>query len=261
MEVIKLGGVESEDAAFVAELARALRGRDLKRSPCVIVHGGGRRATRLSDALGLPSLFYEGLRVSTPEVVDVVDMVLGAVGGRVVRGLARGGVPAQGVRGGDGLLLAKLHPRADVLQRVGEVIDIDTRVLLDVLQAGRLPVVTPLALDAHGELLNVNADAAAVSIALAMGAEKLVFLSGVPGVLRGEELVEYLTRDLSADLLAEGTLRDGMVPKVAAALQARAGGVAEVRIQGFRASGQGAAPASPTGERPVSPFTQGTLFA
>lgn len=234
MEVIKLGGSESENAAFVAALARELRGRDLLRDPCVLVHGGGRQITKLLASLGLSSSFFEGLRVSPPEVVQVVDMVLGAVGGGVVRCLSRGGVPAVGLRGGDGLLFAKWHPRADVLVRVGEVVDVDTALLRDVLASGRLPVVSPLAVDAHGELLNVNADMAALAVALALGAQKLVFLSSVPGVLRGQELVSHLSRELGEELRAEGHLHDGMVPKVEAALRARAGGVTHVCIRGLR---------------------------
>ena len=261
MEVIKLGGVESEDAAFLAGLSREIRGRDLVRNPCVVVHGGGRRATHLSGALGLPTCFFEGLRVSSPEVVDVVDMVLCAVGGRVVRALVRGGVPALGLRGGDGLLLAKPHPRADVLERVGEVIDVDTVILRDVLATGRVPVVTPLALDAHGNLLNVNADTAAVAIALALGADKLVFLSGVPGVLSDNRLVESLTRAKSESLRAEGVLRDCMVPKVEAALRAHAGGVAEVRIKGLREQASEPGFLDSPSVAAASLFTEGTLIA
>jgi acetylglutamate kinase len=141
------------------------------------------------------------------------------------------------------------------------VIDVDTAILRDVLATGRLPVVTPLALDAHGNLLNVNADTAAVAIALALAADKLVFLSGVPGVLNDNRLVETLTRAKSEALRADGVLCDGMVPKVEAALRAHAGGVAEVRIKGLREQTSESGLFNSSGATAAPLFTEGTLIA
>jgi acetylglutamate kinase len=234
LEVIKIGGVESEDESFLAALAQELRERDLGANPCVLVHGGGRRVSSLCESQGLPVRFVSGLRVTPPAVVDLVDMVLGAVGSRVARFLVREGVQAVSLRGADGLLRASLHARAEELGRVGEpaVGGVDVALLRTLVSVGRIPVVSPVAVDNQGQLLNVNADHAAVVVALALGSTCLSFVSGVPGVLSDGRLLPILTRADAEALVKNGVIRDGMIPKVESALRARAGGVAQVRIRG-----------------------------
>jgi len=233
MDVIKLGGVESEDAPFLASLGLELASRDLEAKPCVIVHGGGKRISALCESLGLPVTFREGLRVSPPEVAQVVDMVLGSVGSGVVRALERRGVRAVSLRGSDGILRGRPHAQAPALGRVGEVVGVDVELLRAVLATGRIPVLSPLAVGEDGDVLNVNADHAAVAIALALAAEGLAFVSGIPGVLDARALpLEVLARAAGEALIAGGVIHGGMIPKVESAFRARAGGVADVRIRG-----------------------------
>jgi acetylglutamate kinase len=233
VEVIKLGGVESEDSVFLRLLAHELATRDFKKNPCIIVHGGGKRITQLCEALGLPVSFSDGLRVTPPEVAQVVDMVLGTVGSSIVRTLLMSKVPCVSARGSDGLLRGSLHARASVLGRVGNAHWVDVELLQALLATGRIPVLSPVAVDDDGGLLNVNADHAAVAVALAMKATGLAFVSSVPGVLDGANFpLASLSQKTCDELIASSVIHGGMVPKVESALRARRGGIADVRIRG-----------------------------
>jgi len=208
----------------------------------VLVHGGGPLVTSWLDRLGVPTRFQDGQRVTDAAALEVATMVLrGAVSTGVVAGLARRGVPAVGLSGVDGGLLRARHTPA--LGLVGAVEDVDTSVLLPLLESGFVPVIAPLGLDAADALLNINADVAAAAVAAALGADAALFLTDVPGV-RGADgaVIGALDRAGVEALIADGVVAGGMIPKARSALAALAGvdggpGAARALILDGRAPG------------------------
>lgn len=206
----------------------------------VLVHGGGPEVSRVLERMGGSPEFVDGLRVTDEETMGVVVMVLaGRVNKRVVLGLQEAGVRAVGVSGVDGgLLRARSHPAADRLGRVGEVARVDPALVESLLERGFLPVVSPVGADGEGGEFNVNADSAASAVAAALGAEKLVLVTDVAGVLRegdggdGPERVPELTPQGARELVRKGVISSGMVPKVEACLSALEGGVRSAHVVG-----------------------------
>ncbi|MDO5081044.1 acetylglutamate kinase [Buchananella hordeovulneris] len=207
----------------------------------VVVHGGGPQISAMLSRLGLQAEFRGGLRVTTPEVMDVVRMVLT---GQVQRGLVsllnEHGSRAVGISGEDGGLLRARQRLAQVdgeqvdVGLVGDVVEVEPTAVLELLAAGRIPVVSSIAPEiGHATtVLNVNADTAAAALAVALGARKLVMLTDVEGLYAAwpdkTSLISEITDDELAALLP--TLEAGMVPKMEAALRAVRGGVAQAHI-------------------------------
>jgi acetylglutamate kinase len=237
LQVVKLGGSLLEDPAQRRRALDAIAARRRLAAPMVLVHGGGRKVDATLAAMGIAKRTHAGLRVTDGPTLEVVTGVLaGVVGKGLVSDLYARGVPAAGVSGVDGAtLVAGTHPPVDGVDLgfVGTITSSAPRLLREILAAGLLPVVAPLALGGDGGLLNVNADDAAAALAVGLGAERLVFLTDVEGLLdAGGRIVRRLGRDEAARLLGTGVVRDGMRPKLAACLQALAGGVGEVVIAG-----------------------------
>lgn len=230
--VIKLGGTtlaeEHATLAGVAELAGAHR--------MVLVHGGGKRLTDWLERLGLESRFEEGRRVTDDAALEVALAVLGGlVNGELVAELLRLGAPAVGLTGVDGGLL--VSERIADLGRVGRIVGARPSVLYALLAAEQLPVVASLALDEQGEIVNVNADEAAAGLAGALGA-RLVLLTDTDGVLDdGGRRIDRLDELTAEQLLSEGVIAGGMVPKVKAALAVLRSGGSGVVIADGRAKG------------------------
>lgn len=227
LTVVKVGGAVAgapqELAALVAAVA-ALPGAR------VVVHGGGAEITAWQERLGLPVVRKEGLRVTTPETMQVTAMVLsGWVNKRVVAALIGAGELAVGLSGEDGGLLRAERKDGGRLGEVGEVAGVDPRALRALLDAGMLPVVSPVSRGPAGAPLNVNADEAAIALAVGLGADRLLLVSDVPGVLVEGAPLQRITADGAADLLERGVVRGGMAVKVNQALEAARSGV-EVRI-------------------------------
>jgi acetylglutamate kinase len=200
----------------------------------VVVHGGGPQISSMLDKLGIESEFRGGLRVTTPEAMEVVRMVLtGHVGPELVGLLNQHGDLAVGLSGADGGLLTaeKTTPIVDGepvdVGLVGEVTGVQPQPVLDLLGAGRIPVISTVAPDASGQVLNVNADTAAAAIAAALGAEKLMVLTDVEGLYADWPSSNDVIGEISPEELAEliPTLSAGMIPKMTACLAAIAGGV------------------------------------
>lgn len=204
----------------------------------VVVHGGGPEVSRLLARLDLPARFEQGLRVTDGPTMQVAEMVLsGDVNKRLAARLAAAGAPAVGISGRDGgLLLVRPHPDAERLGFVGEADRVEPALLRTLLDAGYLPVVSPVGADASGRPYNVNADAAAAAVAVGLGAEKLILLTDVAGIFAGDpgapELVSELDAAETRRLVAEGTISRGMVPKVKACLAAVGAGVPSAHIVG-----------------------------
>lgn len=211
----------------------------------VVVHGGGPQINGMLDRLGIASEFKGGLRVTTPEAMDVVRMVLTGQVGRELVGLINSHGPyAVGLSGEDGGLLRAIRTGTVVdgeevdLGLVGEVVGVDPAAILDILEAGRIPVISTVAPEIDGagsgtgQVLNVNADTAAAALAEALGASKLVILTDVEGLYSNwpdrTSLISSLT---AADLRALlPSLESGMIPKMAACLKAVDGGVERAHI-------------------------------
>ncbi|MCJ1689181.1 acetylglutamate kinase [Rathayibacter sp. VKM Ac-2927] len=207
----------------------------------VVVHGGGPQISAMLDRLGIASEFRGGYRVTSPEAMDVVRMVLtGSISRDIVRRINEYGPLAAGISGEDaGLFVGRrrgvvLDGVEHDLGLVGDVISVDPAAVLAQLDAGRIPVVSSIAPDSDDptQSLNVNADAAAAALAVAVGAEKLVILTDVPGLYADwpdrDSLVSHIASDELAALLP--SLESGMIPKMTACLDAVRGGVPKAAI-------------------------------
>jgi acetylglutamate kinase len=240
MKILKIGGNELDQPEFLKELAEAV---DQIDDPVLIVHGGGRAIAGLQARLGIEAVKVDGLRITDAESLAVAQMVLsGQANKAIVTALLAAGLDALGLSGVDGGLLRcrkKVHPSVD-LGFVGEIVQVRVEVVHWLMAQGMTVVLSPISLGLDGQIYNVNADEAAAALALAFGAELLDFVSNVPGVLHGEMVIPSLTPLQTEQLIASGVIRDGMVPKVRAALHAIACGVPQARIvnlAGLRSSG------------------------
>jgi acetylglutamate kinase len=240
--VVKYGGhamVDPELTAAFAEDIVFLRYAGLRP---VVVHGGGPQINDMLGRLGITSEFKGGLRVTSPEAMDVVRMVLtGQVGRGLVGLINRHGPFAVGMSGEDAHLFGARRRGTVVdgedidLGLVGEVVEVRPEAVLDLLQAGRIPVVSTVAPDVDstdGQVLNVNADTAAAALAVALGAKKLVVLTDVEGLYADWPDRSSLVSRASAAEVEKllPTLEAGMVPKMEACLQAVRGGVPQAHV-------------------------------
>ncbi len=239
--VVKYGGNAMIDPdlrrAFAQDVA-FLRYAGLRP---VVVHGGGPQISSMLDRLGIASEFRGGLRVTTPEAMDVVRMVLvGQVGRELVGLLNDHGPLAVGMSGEDAHLFtaqrrAAVHEGEEIdVGLVGDVVTVRPEAVLDLIAAGRVPVVSSVAPDAEGQVHNVNADTAAAALAIALEAAKLVVLTDVSGLYRTwpprapNDVISRLNADELEELLP--TLASGMVPKMEACLRAVRGGVPRAHV-------------------------------
>lgn len=231
--VIKIGGRAQGDPALAATVAAAAR----LDPRLVVVHGGGDEVTQLQRLLGAEPVFRDGRRVTTEADLVVVRMVLsGTVNKRLVRELAAAGVVAAGVSGEDGGLLRCRRFGDGVLGAVGEPESVDPALLEALLAARFIPVVSPLGCLADLTGCNVNGDDAAAAIAAALGADELLLVADVPGVLDADgACLAALDLGECAALVASGGARGGMIAKLESARRAVEGGVARVRIGGLDA--------------------------
>ncbi|OLB51588.1 MAG: acetylglutamate kinase [Gemmatimonadetes bacterium 13_2_20CM_2_65_7] len=230
VRVVKIGGNQLDRPVWVAECARALKGA----GPVVVVHGGGQAVSAWSRRLGLPVEKREGLRVTTPEIAEIVEMVLGGPMNRLlVSALRDAGLDAIGLSGVDGgLLTAQPVQKGSELGEVGTIENVRASLLQSLLLAGLTPVIAPVApsLSAPVRPLNVNSDQAAAAIAAALGAQELLFVSDVPGVTVDSVTQPTLSATEVEPLIELGVASGGMAAKLRAAAQALSAGVRAVRI-------------------------------
>ncbi len=231
--VIKWGGsamsqVESGAFAVDAVLLKYIGLRP------VIVHGGGPQIGATLERMGKRSTFVDGLRVTDDETMEVVEMVLcGKVNREVVSLVQGGGGRAVGLTGNDGNMIRVTQRLEDdrELGRVGRVVQVDPDPIVAVTTAGFVPVIAPIGVDERGVTHNVNADEAAGAIAAALGAEKLILLTDVPGVKDAAgSLLPVLSVEEARKRIAEGSIRGGMIPKVECCVAALDAGVASAHI-------------------------------
>lgn len=230
MHVLKIGGNELSDPTFLGTLAQTVAASD---EPTVIVHGGGKAIADLQAKLGLETVKVDGLRVTDHDSMTVAEMVLSAKANKlIVKALMAAGVDAIGLSGVDGGILKckkKEHPTAD-LGFVGEVVQVRTDLIQQLMANGMTVVLSPISLGLDGYTYNINADEAASAVALAMNADLLSFLSNVPGVIANDEVIPKLTLPETELLIESGIINGGMVPKVRSALDAVNQGLKQARI-------------------------------
>lgn len=237
--VVKYGGNAMTDDALKEAFAQDMVFLRLAGLRPVVVHGGGPQITKMLGRLGMEGEFRGGLRVTSPEMMDVVRMVLvGQVGRELVGLINQHGPYAVGMSGEDARLFTAQRRTALVdgeqvdVGLVGDVVSVNADAVQDLIRAGRIPVVSTVAPDSEGVVHNVNADTAAGALAVALGAEKLVVLTDVEGLYTDwpdrASLVSRIDADRLEKLLPE--LDSGMVPKMEACLRAVRGGVPRAHV-------------------------------
>jgi len=245
--VLKAGGEIFADPAQTTALMEQVGLLHQVGIRVVLIHGGGPQSTRLATALGLDTTFVEGRRVTDGASLDVAMMVLnGQINTRVLAACRDLQIPAVGISGVDAGLI-RAHRRPPVEREgeepldygfVGDIDSVDADVLRKQLDNGLMPVVSPLSCDQSGTLLNINADTVAAAIAAELGAEKLILLTGAPGVLEDiddpQSLISYIDRKHLDRLRDDGRLADGMLPKAAAIDSALANGVSRVHVISYK---------------------------
>lgn len=250
--IVKLGGDVLSDAHNLDTVAGQLALLSSLSIRLVVVHGGGPQATAVARRLGQEPQMVAGRRVTDDGALEVAKMVYrGLLNTDLVSALRRHGVQAAGLSGVDGDLLTA-HRRLPIrvvddagesrvvdYGHVGDIDKVDPRLLTTLMDARFVPVVSSLAGDNDGNVYNVNADTVAESLAIALKAQKLIFLTGAPGVLRDRNdpstLVTFADPDDLAELMATGALAGGMKPKVEACIRAATGGVERTHIIDGRA--------------------------
>lgn len=235
--VMKLGGSILEDASLRAMALRTVADAWKSGEALILVHGGGKKIDASLAALGIPKRTHKGLRITDEATLEIVVATLaGLVNKTIVGELAAMGVTAAGISGADGgTLLADPHPKLDGIDlgRVGKVTSANATLLQAIAAKGFLPVIGSVALGRGGQLLNVNADAAASAIAVAAGARQLVYLTDVDGLLDDHgQLVPAITADSARMLVELSIVKGGMLPKLQSAVDAVSGGVPKVVIAG-----------------------------
>ncbi len=229
--VVKVGGHALDDLSPTSPIFTDLAEDVASLERVVIVHGGGPQIADLLSRVQLESRFHEGLRVTDDATMEVVSMALSHVNTLVVAGLVRAGHRAAGVNGVSGNLLSSVV-ESQSLGRLAGRIRVQADLLVSLLDAGWTPVVSPVTRGEDGGLLNCNADAAAGALARALNADALVLLSDIDHVRSDPDdpssVLTTLTRRELTDLLDSGTARDGMRPKLNAALEALDAGARRV---------------------------------
>jgi acetylglutamate kinase len=229
--VVKYGGNAMSDLELFAQDVVLMR---LVGMNPVVIHGGGPQITELMTRLGKESVFVDGLRVTDAETVDIVRMALvGKVNREVVGAINRHGPYAIGLSGEDASLVT-VRQRDPRLGFVGDVTRINTNVLDRQIAEEFIPVIATIGVDEDGQIYNVNADTVAGAIAEALGAEKLVYLTNVPGLygdLHDEDtLISQISASELATMLADGSLSEGMVPKIRSCVSALRNGVGRAHL-------------------------------
>ena len=241
--VIKAGGEVFADSARTTALMEQVGILHQVGIRVVLIHGGGPQSTELASALGLDTTIVDGRRVTDGASLAVAAMVLnGQINTRILATCRDLQIPAVGISGVDAGLI-RAHKRPPVARDGGSLIDfgyvgdidsVEADILHKQLDSGLMPIVSPLSCDESGNLLNINADTVAAAIAAELDAEKLILITGAPGILEDvddpQSLISYVDRAALAKLKALGKLADGMLPKAAAIDSALANGVQRVHI-------------------------------
>jgi len=240
--VVKYGGsfMDSPDPEIRSSVARDVVFLEAVGINPAVVHGGGKAITRAMDASGLEARFVRGMRVTDQAAVEVVEKTLSEeINPEIIQTIERLGGKARGFRGSDIFICRKLEIETPDGEKpdlgfVGEVIEVNTAPLMECIEQGITPVISPTARDASGQLYNCNADVAAAQAAIALKARRLVFMSDVPGLMKDPSdvntVIPHLQTNDVDDLKKEGVIDKGMIPKVDSAVRALYAGVDKVSL-------------------------------
>ena len=241
--VVKYGGNAMTDEHLKNSFARDIVLMKLVGMHPIVVHGGGPQIGSLLQKLNIQSSVVEGMRVTDSATMDVVEMVLGLVNKQIVSLLSKNGGKAIGITGKDGdfirarkMTMTRQTPGMDALEivdigQVGEVESINPAIINMLKQSDFIPVIAPIGSDANGESYNINADIVAGKVAALVGAEKLILLTNISGVMnKAGEVVTGLTTAQVNEMITDGTIYGGMLPKIACALDAVNSGVTSAQI-------------------------------
>jgi acetylglutamate kinase len=230
--VVKYGGAAMEEERLKKEFARDVVLLKYVGVNPVIVHGGGPQIEKMLARLNIPTRFVEGLRATDGETLEIVEMVLsGSINKAIVQAIHNAGGQAIGLSGKDGKLIVAERVKGKDIGFVGDVVEVNGRILKDISDSGYIPVIAPLAAGVDGTTYNVNADTAAGSVAKALMAEKLVLLTDVPGVLDANlKPISSMSTQEARKLVKSDAVRGGMIPKITCCLDALHGGVKKTHI-------------------------------
>lgn len=235
--VVKYGGSAMSDEKLQKSVIADVTLLKLVGFKPIIVHGGGKEISSWVRKTGKEAQFIKGLRVTDEETMEIAEMVLGRVSKKLVTMAEELGVKACSISGKDGSLLhvkKKRLPDGTDIGFVGEVTSADPKILFDMLDNDYLPIVAPIGLDEHFETYNINADEAACAIAKAVGADKLVYLTDVEGLYRNfEDKTSFISRisvGEAEEMIRDGIVGGGMLPKLSNCTEAVRGGVKRVHI-------------------------------
>ena len=234
--VIKYGGSAMNNEELQRSVIQDVTLLKLVGFKPIIVHGGGKEISKWVGLSGKESQFVNGLRVTDAETMEIAEMVLGKVSKDLVRMVEELGVKAVGISGKDGNLLKvnKKYADGQDIGYVGEVCGVDPKILYDLLDCDYLPIVAPIGMDENYDTYNINADEAASAIAKAVKADKLVYLTDIAGLYRDindpDSFIRRITIAEAEDLIDQGVIGGGMLPKLTNCTEAVRGGVHRVHI-------------------------------
>ena len=238
--VVKYGGSAMVDETLKKRVIQDVTLLKLVGFKPIIVHGGGKEISRWVNKVGMEPKFINGLRVTDEDTMEIVEMVLNKVNKSLVQLVQELGVKAVGVSGKDGgmLTVEKKYSDGKDIGFVGEITDVIPKVLFDLLEKDFLPIVCPIGMDKDFNTYNINADDAACAIAKAVNAEKLAFLTDIEGVYKDPKdastLISELTIDEAHQLIEDGFIGGGMLPKLNNCIDAIDNGVSRVHIMDGR---------------------------
>lgn len=234
--VVKYGGAAMKDKELERHVIEDVALLKLIGFRPVIVHGGGKKISEWVDRAGITPRFYKGLRVTDAQTLELAQMVLGKVNADLVMMTEKLGVKAAGISGIDGGLLTvrKKMPDGEDIGYVGDVTSVDTTILKSLIDSDFIPIVYPIGHDEEGQFYNINADHAAAAVAKAIHAEKLVYLTDTSGVYEDPDdpssVISELYVDEAKELIANGSIQGGMIPKVQNCIDVIESGVRRVHI-------------------------------
>lgn len=234
--VVKYGGSAMADEELKKKVIADVVLLKLVGFKPIIVHGGGKEISRWVEKMGMKPRFVNGLRVTDAETMELAEMVLNKVNKELVSHVQELGIKGAGISGKDGGLLKvkKRYANGEDIGFVGEITEVNPKILLDLIEKDFLPIVCPIGMDDEFQTYNINADDAACAIAKAVGAEKLAFLTDIEGVYRDKDdpgsLISELTVSEAKELIESGYIGGGMLPKLGNCIEAVEKGVSRVHI-------------------------------
>ena len=234
--VVKYGGSAMADEELKKKVIADVVLLKLVGFKPIIVHGGGKEISRWVEKVGMKPKFVNGLRVTDAETMELAEMVLNKVNKELVSHVQELGVKGAGISGKDGGLLKvkKRYADGEDIGFVGEITEVNPKILLDLIEKDFLPIVCPIGLDDEFNTYNINADDVACAIAKAVGAEKLAFLTDIEGVYRDKDdpstLISEINVSEAKELISSGYIGGGMLPKLGNCIDAVENGVSRVHI-------------------------------